>query len=320
MYANVIDNVKNKKIIDTIEICSDGYYKRVDLFLFKKLHKSRSYFKNLIDEGLVFINGKQCKSSSKVNENDLLKILIPDESIDLTPKEIDFDVIYDSKWYAVINKPSHLVVHPAPGNNTDTLVNGLLAKFNLDDDETIRPGIVHRLDKDTSGLLIVAKNRDVRQVLSDLFQQREVKKTYLAVCLGNPDKDYYFIDNYIGRSPKDRKKMAVLTSGGKRAISEIRILKRSANLFLSYVQIYTGRTHQIRVHLSHLGYPIIGDLVYGGNRVMKWGIERQALHAYNISFFDPFLEKPVSFTAPLPEDIKMIIIKYGLDFDINLLK
>ncbi len=239
---------------------------------------------------------------------------IPDESIDLTPKEIPLDVIYDSKWYAVINKPSGLVVHPAPGNNSDTLVNGLLAKFNIDDDEMVRPGIVHRLDKDTSGLLIVAKNRDVRQKISELFQQREVKKIYIAVCLGNPSKDFYHVDNNIGRSHIDRKKMSVVSEGGKRAISDVKVLSKGKELFLASVRIYTGRTHQIRVHMAHLGYPIVGDSLYGGNNVMKFGIDRQALHAYYISFFDPFLNRNVSFTAPLPSDICDIIIKYGLDF------
>ncbi|ADR18224.1 RluA family pseudouridine synthase [Calditerrivibrio nitroreducens] len=308
-----------RRIIDKLDITSDSFSERIDIFLSEKLNRSRSYFKNLIDEGLVTLNGKICKPSSKVVAGDHIIVLIPDDSIDLTPKEIDFEVIYDSKWYAVINKPAGLVVHPAPGNTTDTLVNGLLAKFkNIDDNDNVRPGIIHRLDKDTSGLLIIAKNRDVRQQMSELFQKREVKKVYLAVCMGEPKNDYYMIDNFIGRSLTDRKKMAVLQNGGKRAVSEVKILKRSSGIFLASVAIHTGRTHQIRVHMSYLNYPILGDFLYGGAKVMKYGINRQALHAYKISFFDFYLGREVSYIAEIPEDIKYLITKYRLDFDINL--
>lgn len=312
--------VGDKKIIETLEIISDGDYKRIDLFLYEKLQKSRSYFKNLIDENLVLINGRICKPSSKVFKDDIINVYIPDESIDLTPKEIPFDILYDSKWYAVINKPAGLVVHPAPGNVSDTLVNGLLARFEIDDNEMIRPGIVHRLDKDTSGLLLVAKNRDVRQKLSELFQQREVKKVYLAICCGKPTKNFFRLENKIGRSPNDRKKMTVVQSDGKEAISEVKILAKHDNIFLAAVRIYTGRTHQIRVHMTHLGYPIVGDLLYGGNKVMKFGIERQALHAYYLSFRDPFMNETKRFIAPIPQDIKYLMIKYGLEFDNSLVE
>ncbi|MCX8084721.1 MAG: RluA family pseudouridine synthase [Calditerrivibrio sp.] len=301
------------RILEKIEIVADIYGKRLDLFLFERLGRSRSYFKNLIADGLVTVNGKVCKASYSVKTSDVISVSIPDESIDLTPKEIDFSIVYDSKWYAVVDKPAGVVVHPAPGNTTDTLVNGILARFEIKDDEVLRPGIVHRLDKDTSGLILVAKNRDVRQRLSEIFQQREIVKVYLAICLGKPKKDYIRVENFIGRSPSDRKRMAVVDKNGKLAVSEVYVLKRFKEIFLAAIRIYTGRTHQIRVHLSHLGYPIIGDSVYGGSKVMKYGIERQALHSYYLKFFDPYLEKDVFYKSDLPLDMMSLLLKYGFD-------
>ncbi|MEF3255541.1 MAG: RluA family pseudouridine synthase, partial [Deferribacterales bacterium] len=169
----------NVKILEEINIVIKEDAKRIDQYLFQELGYSRSFFKNLIENGLVLLNGKVCKPSSKVKAGDICHIKIPDESIDIAPKKIDFEVIEDNEHYAIINKPAGLVVHPAPGNRSDTLVNGILYKFIIEDDETCRPGIVHRLDKDTSGLILIAKNRDSRQKLSNLFANREVCKEYI---------------------------------------------------------------------------------------------------------------------------------------------
>lgn len=304
---------KQVKIIEEIRLIAEESSKRVDQYLFSKLGYSRSFFKNIIDDGLVLLNGKVCKASSKVNSGDICLVKIPDESIDLTPKEIPFVVIEDNINYAVIDKPAGLVVHPAPGNSSDTLVNGILHRFVINDDENCRPGIVHRLDKDTSGVMVIAKNRDARQKLSSIFSNRGVTKDYIALCLGNPTKDIYKIENYIGRCKHNRQKMAVLDDG-KIAISHVEVISRGKNLFMCKVRILTGRTHQIRVHMSHIGFPIIGDELYGGKKVMYYGIARQALHSKRIAFTDPFSGKAVSFESPLPFDMLQLIIKYGLEY------
>lgn len=303
----------NLKIIDEIKFVADEENRRIDQYLYQKLGYSRSYFKHLIERGFVLINGKKCKPSSKILPGASCHVIIPDESIDLSPKEIAFGIIEDNEHYVVIDKPAGLVVHPAPGNKTDTLVNGILYRFVINDENSFRPGIVHRLDKDTSGVMVIAKNRDARQKLAEIFSNREVIKEYLAVCAGNPNKNEYVVENYIGRSPKNRQKMAVMDHG-KFASSHIVILDRGKDIFLCRVRIYTGRTHQIRVHMSFLGFPIIGDELYGGAKVMKYGIKRQALHSYRLSFKDPFTGENKVFESELPDDILQLITKYGLKY------
>ncbi|MCA1926935.1 MAG: RluA family pseudouridine synthase [Calditerrivibrio sp.] len=304
---------KDVKIIEEIRLIAEDSGKRIDQYLFSKLGYSRSFFKNIIDDGLVLLNGKICKASSKVNSGDVCLVKIPDESIDLTPKDIPFNVLEDNQNYAVIDKPAGLVVHPAPGNNSDTLVNGILHRFVINDDENCRPGIVHRLDKDTSGVMIIAKNRDARQKLSSMFADRDVIKEYIAICSGNPERDSYKIENYIGRCKNNRQKMAVVDEG-KIAISNVEVIDRGKNIFICRVRIFTGRTHQIRVHMSHIGFPLIGDELYGGKKVMSYGISRQALHSSKISFTDPFKSEFVSFESALPFDMLQLIAKYGLKY------
>ena len=239
-------------------------------------------------------------------------ICIPEpEELDVVPENIPIDIVYEDKYLLVINKSANMVVHPAPGNYTGTLVNAIL--YNIKDlssiNGVIRPGIVHRLDKDTSGLIVVAKNDDAHVKLVDMFKDKTIKKTYLAIVKGSVSKDEGRIETIIGRNPNDRKKMAVVEKNGKIAISNYKVLDRGLKHTLVQVDIETGRTHQIRVHMKHIGYPIEGDMVYGkGNDYAK----RQMLHAYRLVFTHPITGENLDLIGKLPVDFKDSLKKLGL--------
>lgn len=291
----------------TINLKAEISGERLDAFIASNSDISRSHAEKLIAEGQVTVNGSPREKKYKVKAGDDISVVIPPEKMpDMTPVEMNLKVVYECEHYAVIDKPAGVTVHPAHGTGADTIVNGLLHQFDIKDDNDVRPGIVHRLDKDTSGLLLVAKNREAREKLSRMFADRTVDKKYLAVCAGVPKKMNFIAEFPVGRSRKDRKKMAV-EDGGKYAKSEITVLKLLKGAFLAEVKIYTGRTHQIRVHMSHLGYPLAGDSVYGNRISTAMPISRQALHSWHLSFIDPFDNTQKSFLSHIPEDMAALI-------------
>ena len=284
--------------------------KRLDVYLSEKNEKlSRSAIQRLIDEENILINNKKTKSSYKVQENDeILLNEVPAKEIELKAQDIPLEVIYEDNDIIVINKPKGLVVHPANGNPDGTLVNAIMAicKDSLSGiGGEIRPGIVHRLDKDTSGILIVAKNDQAHINLSEQIKNRKVKKTYIALVRGIIKENQATIDMPIARSQKDRKKMAV-TKNGKNAITHIKVLKRYDEYTLLEVNIETGRTHQIRVHLAEIGYPVVGDIVYSNGK-NKFGVVGQCLHAKSLDFKHPITGKQMHLEAELPNYFKEIL-------------
>lgn len=289
------------------EVSSNEENQRLDQFIKKKLiYISRSRIKYLIEENSVLVNLKSSKPSYKVKRGDVIKVILPpEEKIELIPKEVPFDIIYEDEDIAVINKPSGIVVHPSPGHKENTLVQGLLLKLkNLSSiGGKIRPGIVHRLDKDTSGIMIVAKNDFSHQKLVLDFKERYIEKTYLALVYNKMSFKEGKIETYIGRHPINRKKMAVLKEG-KLAITFYQVLEVFKKASLVLIKPLTGRTHQIRVHFSYIGHPILGDPVYGGIKHDIPKPPRLMLHSYQISFLHPKTLKKLEFTAPLPEDFK----------------
>ena len=284
--------------------------KRIDAYISSKDEQiSRTAVQRLIEEENILVNGNKTKASYKVQENDKIEIheLKPKE-IELKAQDIPIEVIYEDKDIIVINKPKGLVVHPAVGNPDGTLVNAIMAicKDSLSGiGGEIRPGIVHRLDKDTSGVLIVAKNDNAHICISEQIKNHEVEKTYIALVRGIVKENEATINMPIGRSNKDRKKMAV-TKDGKNAITHFKVLKRYEKYTLLEVKIETGRTHQIRVHLSHIGYPVVGDYTYSNGR-NDFNVEGQMLHSKKIKFKHPQTKKEMEIEAKLPEYFENIL-------------
>ena len=285
-----------------LEVESDG--KRIDAYLSEKLEDmSRVTVQRLLSNGKILVNHKIVKSSYKVQEGDKIQIEeeIPVE-ISLKAQNIPLEVIYEDKDIIVVNNPKGMVVHPANGNPDGTLVNAIMAmcKGSLSGiGGEIRPGIVHRLDKDTSGIIVVAKNDKAHINLSEQIKEHRVKKTYIALVRGIVKENEATINMPIGRSEKDRKKMAV-TKKGKEAITHFRVLERYDKYTLLQVNIETGRTHQIRVHLSQIGYPIVGDEVYSNGK-NEWNIKGQCLHAKSLEFTHPITGEKMYLEARLPE-------------------
>lgn len=283
---------------------------RIDAYLSQKNEDvSRVAVQRLIGEEKILVNGKKIKPSYKVQEND--HITLEEEKpkeISLKPQEIPIEIIYEDKDIIVVNKPKGLVVHPANGNLDGTLVNAIMAicKDSLSGiGGEIRPGIVHRLDKDTSGILIVAKNDKAHINLSEQIKNHEVEKTYIALVRGVVKENEATINMPIGRSSKDRKKMAVVKNG-KNAITHFKVLKRYNNYTLLEVKIETGRTHQIRVHLTQIGYPIVGDTTYSSGK-NEWNVQGQCLHAKSLKFRHPITNKEMYLEAKLPEYFEKIL-------------
>ncbi len=294
--------------MDIIKVKEDSK-KRIDAFVAENTEFSRVAVQRLIEEQKILVNGKPTKSSYKVQSGDEIQIeKVEAKEISLEAQDIPLDVLYEDNDIIVINKPKGMVVHPANGNPDGTLVNAVMAicKDSLSGiGGEIRPGIVHRLDKDTSGVIIVAKNDKAHINLSEQIKNHEVEKTYIALVRGNIPENEATINMPIGRSTKDRKKMAV-TKSGKNAVTHFRVLKRHNNYTLLEVKIETGRTHQIRVHLAEIGFPIIGDSVYSNGK-NEWGIEGQCLHAKSIRFKHPISNKDMFIEAPLPSYFQNII-------------
>ena len=284
--------------------------KRIDAYMAEKYEDiSRVAIQRLIETGKILVNGKKVKASYKVQVND--KITMEEEKaveIELKAQDIPVEIIYEDRDIIVVNKPKGMVVHPANGNPDGTLVNAIMAicKDSLSGiGGEIRPGIVHRLDKDTSGILIVAKNDKAHINLSQQIKEHKVKKTYIALVKGIVKENNATINMPIGRSEKDRKKMAV-TKKGKEAITHFKVLKRYDKYTLLEINIETGRTHQIRVHLSQIGYPIVGDEVYSKGK-NEWNIKGQCLHAKSLDFKHPITNEDMHLEAKIPQYFEEIL-------------
>jgi len=278
---------------------------------------SRSFFQKLIKSGKIRLNGEVNKKvKTNILQDHIINIEWPvEKNFEIKSEEFIYDILYEDNDLIVIDKPPGVVVHPAAGNWEGTIVNALLGKDSsfldnfTEDEEDLnlnRPGIVHRLDKDTSGCLIVAKNSLSRQKLSESFADRKVIKTYFALSCGNPLRNNYEIKTLIGRHKINRQKMSVVTKNGKEAVTICKVIERGDigkdKIALMKINILTGRTHQIRVHLSHIKLPVLGDSVYGGNQNIP--CPRQMLHAGEITFPHPITNKPISVISPYPKDFQ----------------
>ncbi|GAB4193769.1 MAG: RluA family pseudouridine synthase [Simkaniaceae bacterium] len=285
---------------------------RLDLILARRFPEySRSYFHYLFENKTILLNGSIALKRSKPHIGDIVSLHFLDlPAISLKPQNIPLEILHEDAYFLAVNKPADMVVHPAPGNPDSTFVNALLFYLQdafKDSDASLRPGIVHRLDKETSGVLLAAKTPAAHEAFVHLFAERKVEKTYLAVCLGHPGN--VCIQQPIGRHPMKRKEMAV-TSKGKPAVTKCMTISTNKNF--SYVKLLplTGRTHQIRVHLKHIGNPILGDKIYGNSSLnIKHKIPRQLLHAYHLKFIHPFKNKEIRIEAPIPEDLQTWINK-----------
>ena len=305
--------MESKLIID---VPDEETGERIDSFLSGKTDFTRTRIQQLIKDRNITVNGKPTKSSYKIEENDEIIIEVPEvETTEIKPENIKIDVVYEDSDIAVINKQAGLVVHPAHGHYSGTLVNAIL--YHIKDlsgiNGEIRPGIVHRLDKDTSGLIVIAKNDKVHAALTEMFQEKKIRKTYLAILKGKLNKSEGKIVTQIGRDKNDRKKMTVIddVAKGKNAITNYRVISQNNLFTLVKVNIETGRTHQIRVHMRHLGYPILGDSVYG----RKDNEKRQMLHAYRLEFLHPVTGHQMEFTGEIPEDFQKALKKSDLKID-----
>ena len=300
-----------------LEVGESG--KRLDTYLAENTELTRTRIQQLIKEENIKVDNKKVKSSYKIEIGENIEILIPEEKqIDLIAQNININIVYEDNDIAVIDKKAGLVIHPSYGHESGTLVNAIM--FHINDlsgiNGEIRPGIVHRLDKDTSGLIIIAKNDKAHNKLSEMFKNKEINKTYLAIVKGSLGKDTGRLETQMGRDLKDRKKMSVLKTGGKTAITNYEVLDKNDKFSLVRVNIETGRTHQIRVHMKYLGYPILGDSVYGKE---SKSVKRQMLHAYKLEFIHPVTGKEMIIKSEIPKDFSEVLERIKLHADENLL-
>lgn len=290
-------------------IINVDFNKRIDVYLAEKLDISRVAVQRMLENGKIVVNDNKSKPSYKLQKNDKIKVEEEQpQEISLKAQDIPVEVLYEDNDIIVVNKPKGMVVHPANGNPDGTLVNAIMSicKESLSGiGGEIRPGIVHRLDKDTSGAIIIAKNDKAHINLSDQIKNHEVEKTYIALVKGFVKENEATINMPIGRSQKDRKKMAVVKNG-KQAVTHFKVIDRFDNYTLLEIKIETGRTHQIRVHLTQIGYPIVGDCVYSNGK-NEWNIKGQCLHAKSLKFKHPITGKKLFIEAPIPKYLKEII-------------
>jgi 23S rRNA pseudouridine1911/1915/1917 synthase len=284
--------------------------RRLDQFLRAQLPEhSRAFLQKLIERGHALINGKPGKASYKVRAGDKIAIEIPPpRPAEAQPEAISLDVLFEDDDLIVVNKPAGMVVHPAAGNFEHTLVNALLhhCRGKLAGIGGVeRPGIVHRLDKGTTGCIVVAKTDSAHRSLVNQFKSRGVRKIYRAACWGKFERLTGKIETAIGRSSHDRKKMSARAPRGREAVTEYHVVKQLIGFALVELTIHTGRTHQIRVHMAHIGHPVVGDRTYGKAKI---AVERPLLHAYKLGFAHPRTGKPVEFTAPMPDDMRQLWI------------
>ena len=285
---------------------------RLDAFLAGQMEKTRSSVQKLIEEGNVRVNGSPAGKNTRLREGDRVEAVEPPpEVLDVTPQNIPLDIVYEDGDLLVVNKPKGMVVHPAPGNPDGTLVNALLYHCGgslSGINGVIRPGIVHRIDKDTSGLLIVAKNDRAHQSLAEQIAVHSFTRIYNAVVYGNLKTEEGTISAPLGRHPTDRKRMAVLSSGGREAVTHYRVLERFSGFTLVECRLETGRTHQIRVHMAHIGHPVAGDPVYGPKKCIT-ELHGQCLHARVIGFVHPTTGEYLEFDSGLPPYFQQFLSK-----------
>ena len=292
---------------------ADTAGERLDAFLARSVENmSRSGAQKLLEEGHVLLRGKPGKKNDKLQPGDEIRVTIPEpKPVDIVAKDIPLNIVYEDEDVLVINKPKGLVVHPAAGHQDDTLVNGLL--YAMGDDLSgingeLRPGIVHRIDKDTSGLLAVAKNDLAHAVLASQLKDHTMARTYEAIVCGSFREDSGTVDAPIGRHPSDRKKMTVIARNSKEAVTHWEVVKRYRGYTHVRCRLETGRTHQIRVHMAHIGHPILGDMVYG-HKKPELGQDSQCLHAGLLCFRHPRDGRPVVVQAELPEYFRQVLEK-----------
>lgn len=282
---------------------------RLDTFLGGMFEdKSRTYFQGLIEEGNIKINGYTKKSKYKLKFKDIINVKIPDPiELEVNPQNIPIEIVYEDKDVIVVNKPQEMVVHPAPGNYEGTMVNALL--YHCKDlsgiNGILRPGIVHRIDKDTSGILVVAKNDFSHKKLAAQFKDHSMARTYYALVEGKIKGDEGTIDKPVGRHPKERIKMAVVKDG-KRAVTHYKVLERFNSHTLVQCNLETGRTHQIRVHMAYIGYPLVGDMIYGYKK-QKYNLKGQVLHAKKLGFIHPSSDNYMEFDSELPQYFEKLL-------------
>lgn len=287
---------------------------RADVALAALLELTRSNMQKLLEEGRAVKGAKVLKANYKLRLGDEITVTLPEpQLLDVQPENIPLDIIYEDDDVVVVNKPRGMVVHPAAGNYSGTLVNALLYHCkNLSGiNGVIRPGIVHRLDKDTSGIMICAKNDAAHVSLSQQIQNKTAQRTYLAVVRGNLKTDEGVIETLIARDKNDRKKMAVVKEDGRQAITEYQVLERFGKYTIVRCKLRTGRTHQIRVHMEYLGYPLVGDPKYSPLKT-PFAINGQALHSQTLEFDHPRTGQRLHFAAPLPEDLQKIVTRLRL--------
>ena len=283
---------------------------RIDKCIALKLGEgySRTYVKFLMDNGCVRVNGRAVKARYSVREKDEIFLeLLLQESGGIEAEAIPLNILYEDEWVIVVDKPAGMVVHPGAGNKKGTLVNALLYHCGKlpDTEDDLRPGIVHRLDKDTSGVMVAAKNDRALRSLAKQFQRRTVKKHYVALVKGSVEMDNGIVEAPVARHPVDRKKMNVEYAAGKKARTIYHVIRRFSDFTLLSLDLETGRTHQIRVHMKHIGHPVLGDAKYGGGG----GMARQALHAEKLMFTHPDTGKCMEFSSPMPADMREVIEK-----------
>ena len=288
---------------------------RIDKYICEQITDlSRSYIQQLIKSSSVFVNGKPCKANYKCKISDQIDIIYEDaKELEVTPENIPLDIIYEDQSIIIVNKPKNMVVHPAAGHSNGTLVNALLyhCKDSLSSiNGVVRPGIVHRIDQNTTGILVVCKNDNAHKSLAEQLKEHSITRKYHAICYGVIKDAVGTIDAPIGRHPVDRKKMAINYKNGREAVTHYRVIKTLKNGY-SYIEctLETGRTHQIRVHMASIGHPILGDDVYGPKNSKIKNLTGQTLHAKTLGFIHPDTNKYVEFDSELPDYFKQLLIK-----------
>ena len=295
----------------TVEIAESGI--RIDRYLAEKdSGLSRSFWQKLLKDGQITIDSQPVRSNYKTREGDSIHVEIPDsQEPDILPEDIPLDILYEDKDVLVVNKPKGMVVHPAAGHYTGTLVNAVMAHCGSSlsgINGVMRPGIVHRIDKDTTGALLICKNDMAHRDLAEQLKCHSIKRRYRAIVQGNLKSDEGTIEGPIGRHPTERKKMAINFKNGKEAVTHYKVLERFGNATYVECQLETGRTHQIRVHMSSIGHPLLGDTVYGSSK-NPYHLEGQALHAMILGFVHPGTGEYMEFSAPIPEYFEKLLIK-----------